>query len=277
MSEVIRLDVEKAVKQKLKGRYVPRLFIRWLKYIIHEDQFNRFFAKHPDLKNYDFIRAVIGPEVLNVTTEIKGLENLPQTKEPLIFVSNHPMGGLDGMILALMLGEHRRWNVRVIVNDLLMHLTPLQGIFVPVNIYGSQSRDAARYLEEVYQSDFDIMTFPAGACSRKIKGKVQDMEWKKSFVQKAVESKRKVVPIYFEGQNSRFFYNLALWRKRLGIGFNIELLFLANEMFKAANKHFTVYIGQPVDYTVFDSSRTPRQWAQWMRSKVYSLPQAINN
>lgn len=276
MSEVIRLDVEKAVKQKLKGKYVPHLFIRWLKYIIHEDKFNWFFEKHPDLKNYDFIRAVIGPEVLNVTTEIRGLDNLPDTDEPLIFVSNHPMGGLDGMILALLLGEHRKWNVRVIVNDLLMYLTPLQGIFVPVNIYGSQSRNAANYLQEVYQSNFDILTFPAGACSRKINGKVQDMQWKKSFVQKAVESKRKIVPIYFEGQNSRFFYNLALWRKRLGIRFNIELLFLANEMFKAANSHFTIYIGQAVDYTTFDSSRTPQQWAQWMKDKVYQLGHDTN-
>lgn len=276
MSEVIRLDVEKAVKQKLKGKYVPHLFIRWLKYIIHEDKFNWFFEKHPDLKNYDFIRAVIGPEVLNVTTEIRGLDNLPDTDEPLIFVSNHPMGGLDGMILALLLSEHRKWNVRVIVNDLLMYLTPLQGIFVPVNIYGSQSRNAANYLQEVYQSNFDILTFPAGACSRKINGKVQDMQWKKSFVQKAVESKRKIVPIYFEGQNSRFFYNLALWRKRLGIRFNIELLFLANEMFKAANSHFTIYIGQAVDYTTFDSSRTPQQWAQWMKDKVYQLGHDTN-
>lgn len=271
MSEVIKLDVEKVVRQKMKGKYVPKLLIRWLKYIVHEDTFNWFFQKHPDLKNYDFIHAVIGPEVLDVTTEIHGVENLPQTNEHLIFVSNHPMGGLDGMILALMLGEHRNWNVRVIVNDLLMYLTPLQGIFVPVNIYGAQSRNAAKYLEEVYQSDYDVLTFPAGACSRKIEGKVQDMEWKKSFIQKAIESKRKVVPIYFDGQNSPFFYNLAFWRKRLGINFNIELLFLANEMFKASGKHFKVYIGKPIDYTSFDSSRSPRQWAQYVREEVYNL------
>lgn len=269
--EVIRLDVEGAVKEKLKGRYIPKLFLLWLKHIIHEDTFNEFFAKHPDLKDYEFIREVIGPNLLNVSVFNQGIENLPDDDEPVIFVSNHPLGGLDGMILALLLGDYRNYNVKVIVNDLLMHLKPLQGIFVPVNIYGGQSRDAAKYLSDVYKSDYDILTFPAGACSRKIDGKVQDMTWKKSFIQKAIESKRKVVPIHFEGQNSRFFYNLALWRKKLGIKFNIELLFLPNEMFKAAGQLFTVKIGKPIDYTTFDSSRTPQQWAQWVREQCYAL------
>lgn len=271
MMETVRLDVESAVRQKLKGRYVPRFFIRWLRHIVHEDTFNDFFKAHPGLTGYDFIEEVIGPNLLNVTVDVRGLDRLPQDSSPLVFVSNHPLGGLDGMILARMLGEHRYWNVRVIVNDLLMHLTPLQGIFIPVNIYGAQSREAARYMEQIYASDYDILTFPAGACSRKIDGRVQDLPWKKSFVQKAVESGRTVVPVRFEGQNSRFFYNLALWRKRLGIRFNLELLFLADEMFKAAGSHYTVHIGQPLPPSTFDRSRPPLQWAQWVRGQVYNL------
>lgn len=272
MAQTIRLDVEKVVKERL-GNKTSRLLIRFLKHIVHEDTFNSFFAAHPNDKNFDFIQAVIGPELLNAQVDIIGKENLKDIDSHILFVSNHPMGGLDGMILALMLGRACNYNIRVLVNDLLMNLTPLKEIFLPVNIYGAQNKEYAQNIEKTYLSDANILTFPAGACSRKINGKIQDMPWKKSFIQKAIEYKRNVVPIYFEGQNSRFFYNLALWRKRLGIKLNIELLFLADEMFKAANSHFKVYIGEPIPYTTFSKSRSANSWSSYVRDIVYHLPE----
>lgn len=263
--EVIRLDVE-AVVRKNVGNRVPRFVVNYLKRIVHEDVFNTFFRQHPDLKDYDFIREVIGPNLLKTTVSIEGEENLPHDGKPLLFVSNHPLGGLDGMILALYLGERRGYNLRVIVNELLMYLTPLQGIFVPVHVgKGAQNREYAQKLDELYESEHDILTFPSGKCSRKIHGKVQDPEWKKSFVQKAVQHKRDIVPIRFDGQNSPFFYNLALWRTRLGIKTNIEMLYLVDEMFKATGKHFGISIGKPLPYTTFDKSRTAAEWAEWVR------------
>ena len=268
----IRLDVEAVVKKKV-GPRTPRFVINYLKRIVHEDIFNRFFSAHPDLKNYDFIREVIGPNLLNTSVSVSGTENLPQDGRPVCFASNHPLGGLDGMILALYLGEQRNYNVRVIVNELLMYLTPLQGIFVPVHVSGKggQNREYAQKIDELYSSEADILTFPSGKCSRKIQGKVQDPEWKKSFIQKSVQHKRDIVPIYFDGQNSSFFYNLALWRTRLGIKTNIEMLYLADEMFKATGKHFSIKIGKPIPYTTFDHSRTPAEWAQWVRGEAYGM------
>ncbi len=268
----IRLDVEKVVREKMQGRYVPRLLVRWLRHIVHEDIFNKFFAAHPDLTDYDFIREVIGPNLLNATVEIKGLDNIPQKGEPLFFVSNHPLGGLDGMIEALVLGEYRGKRLRVIVNELLMNLKPLQGIFVPVSVgAGRQSKDKAAVLEDLYASDHDILTFPSGKCYRIIDGKLQDPEWKKSFIRKAVQYKRNVVPVHFEGQNSNFFYKLALWRTRLGIKQNIEMLFLADEMFKATGKHFRVHVGKPIPWQTFDESRTTAEWVEYVRKQSYGL------
>ncbi len=266
----IRLDVEAVVKKKI-GPRTPKFVVNYLKRIVHEDTFNTFFREHPELKNYDFIREVVYG-LLKATVDVEGDENLPQESNPLLFVSNHPLGGLDGMILALHLGERRNYNVKVIVNELLMYLTPLQGIFVPVHVgKGAQNRDYAQKMDELYSSEHDILTFPSGKCSRKIHGKIQDPEWKKSFIQKAVQHQRDVIPVYFDGQNSNFFYNLSLWRTRLGIKTNIEMLYLADEMFRATGKHFRVKIGKPVPYTTFDKSRTPSEWAAWMREQVYSL------
>ncbi|MBR1564399.1 MAG: glycerol acyltransferase [Paludibacteraceae bacterium] len=268
----IRLDVEAVVRQKI-GNRTPGFVVSYLKHIVHEDTINKFFREHSGLKDYDFIRAVLGPDLLKASVAVSGAENLPHDSAPVCFVSNHPLGGLDGMILALYLGEQRNYNVRVIVNELLMYLTPLQGIFVPVHVSGKggQNRDYAQKIDDLYTSRHDILTFPSGMCSRKIEGKVQDPEWKKSVIQKSVQHKRDIVPIYFDGQNSGFFYNLALWRTRLGIKTNIEMLYLADEMFKATGKHFSIKIGKPIPYTTFDRSRTPQEWAQWVRNEVYNM------
>lgn len=269
MSEPLKLDVEGVVREKTGGK-APRLLVWFLKKILHEDIFNKFFREHPDLKNFEFAREVTYG-LLGATVSIEGTENIPKTSDPLFFVSNHPLGGLDGMIIALMLGEHRNYNVRVIVNEFLMAIKPLQGIFIPVHVGGKQSREQVEGLNKLYESNYDIMTFPSGKCSRRIDGKIQDPMWRKSFVQKAVEYKRDVVPIYFEGQNSKFFYNLAYWRTKLGIKQNIEMLFLADEMFKSYGKHFVVHVGKPIPYTTFDNSRTAPEWAEYVRKQIYQI------
>lgn len=265
----LKLDVESVLRARMGGKKPPRLLLKFLRYIVHEDTFNTFFREHPNARDYEFIDETL--KMLQTSASIEGIENIPQDTPRLLFVSNHPMGGLDGMILALLLGRDCGRPLRVIVNDLLMNLRPLEDIFVPVNRNGSQNRQYALRMKELYDSDFDILTFPAGMCSRKIQGKVQDPVWQKNFIQKAVETKRTIVPIFFEGQNSPFFYNLALWRKRLGIKMNVEMLFLAHEMFKAHGKHFVVHIGKPIDYNTFDRSQTPQQWAQWVRQTVYQM------
>lgn len=246
--------------------------MRYLERITHVHEMNRFLERHPDLTGYDFIRCVLAEE-LHATATIDGLENLPAGDRPCIFVSNHPLGGLDGMIIALMLGDHHRRPLKVIVNDLLMQVVPLQCLWAPVNIVGSQTRDYALRQREMWESDADILTFPAGACSRRQwldhRFVIRDLDWKKSFIQKAQTNHRDVVPIRFEGHNSRFFYALAYWRKKLGIRVNIEMLYLVDEMYKARGSHFAVHVLPPIPYTTFDASRTPAQWAEYVKATIY--------
>ena len=238
-------------------------------------QMNAFLRKHQTERNYDFIRLVLDEE-LCCSASIDGTENIPSDGKPVIFVSNHPLGGLDGMIIAQMIHESRseKRELKVIVNELLMYMEPLAGLWAPVSKTGMLSKEQAIRQKEMWESKTDVLTFPAGACSRlqRIDGKwqIRDLEWQKNFVQRAREYKRNIVPIYFEGQNSRFFYVLALLRKILHIKLNIEMLYLVDEMYGAHGKHFKVHVLPPIPYSTFDSSKTPKQWAQYVKSIVYA-------
>jgi len=265
----IHIDIPAILRAKAPGKHIPAFIIRFLERIVHVKEINQFFEDHPDSEGYDFIRDTLA--MLGCSARIEGVENIPTDERPLLFVSNHPLGGLDGMIIAYMLHQHRQRTMKVIVNDLLMYMTPLQQLFAPVNKVGSQSRAYAEQQHAMWASEVDVMSFPAGVCSRRQKGGVKDLEWKPTFIKKVIEHKRDIVPIYFEGKNSHFFYALAYWRKKLGIKINIEMLFLSDEMFRSKGKQFVVHVGQPISYTTFDRSKSPYEWAQYMKEEIYKI------
>ena len=268
----LQFDIRAVIQRKAPNTHVPNFLIRYLERITHIRQMNAFLRKHTTERDYDFIRVVLDEE-LGCSASIEGIENIPTDGRPVIFVSNHPLGGLDGMIIAQMIHTVRPKPIKVIVNDLLMHMEPLAGLWAPVNKVGRLSREQVEEQQQMWRSETDVLTFPAGACSRlqRINGKWQvcDLEWQKNFIQRAREYQRDIIPIYFEGRNSRFFYMLALLRKWLGIKLNIEMLYLVDEMYGAHGKHFKVHVLPPVPYTTFDNTRTPKQWAQYMKELVY--------
>ena len=189
----------------------------------------------------------------------------------MTFVSNHPLGGEDGVALGAIIGRHYDGRFRYLVNDLLMNLPGLAPVCIPINKTGKQSRNFPAMVESGFRSDNHMLMFPAGICSRRRKGEVRDVEWKKTFVVKSVEYKRDVVPIRFGGENSDFFYRLANFSDRYVKKVNIAMLFLVDEMYKNAHKTFRVAIGKPIPWQTFDKSRTPAQWAQYVKDKVYEL------
>lgn len=274
---MLQFDIRAVLKKKAPKAHVPGFLIRYLERIAHIKQMNAFLCKYPEVKNYDFIRLVLDEE-LGCSASIDGIENIPTDGKPLIFASNHPLGGLDGMIIAQMIHESRASRgdsrpLKVIVNDMLMFMEPLAGLWAPVNKVGRLSKEQAAAQQRMWESETDVLTFPAGACSRlqRIDGhwQVQDLEWQKNFIQRAREYHRDIVPIYFEGRNSKFFYTLALLRKWLHIKLNIEMLYLVDEMYGAHGKHFKVHVLPPIPYTSLDQSKTPKEWAQHIKNVVY--------
>lgn len=271
-SEEFRLDIDKVLRNKTGKNYnkIPKFFINYLERIIRQDDMNGIIERNIDKHGVDFMRALVYDE-FKVNIKIKGEENIPADGR-FIFASNHPLGGLDGICLSAFLGEKYSGKIRYLVNDVLLYIKNLESIFVPINKYGSQAKASATAINEAYSSDNQIITFPAGLCSRKQNGKIMDLEWMKSFVVKAVEYERDIVPVYFDARNSNFFYNFANIRKSLGLKFNIELIYLPGEMFKSKNQTFTITFGKPVVWQSIDKSKAPAQWAQHIKEIVYSLP-----
>ncbi len=267
------IDIDAVFKKKGGKLYpfIPRILIRYLKRIVHQDSLNEALVKYENRYGLDFIESIL-TERFTVDIEVKNEENLP-THGRYVVVSNHPLGGLDGMALMHVIGKKRK-DIRFISNDLLMELKNLQSLFVPVNKHGRNSAESVRIIEEVYESDALVLIFPAGLVSRKQKGGIiKDLEWKKSFVSKAIKHKRDILPIHIEGKNSEFFYNLSRLRKKLGVKMNIEMLYLVDEMFKQADKKLTITFGKPIPYTVFTKAQTHHEWAQWVKERIYEIPE----
>ncbi len=259
------IDLERIIRGRA-GNRVPGFVIRWLKRLIHEDFINDYLLKGKE--GVDFCEGVV--EQLGVTLTVSGLENLPDEGR-FTFVSNHPLGAIDGVTLGGVVGRRYQGRVKYLVNDLLMNLKGLAPLCVPINKLGSQSRDLPRLVQEAFDSDNHIIMFPAGLCSRLINGEIHDIPWGKAFITKSVQSKRDVVPVHFIGQNSPRFYRVAKWCKRLGIKFNLAMLLLPDEMYKSRGRHYDVHIGAPIPYQTFDKSRSATAWALWVEDEVYKL------
>lgn len=268
-NNIIKIDVASVLKTRASKTKVPKFLVNYLRRIVHEDEFNQFFKENPDLKNLDFIEAAFN--YLGIKLKVEGEENLPPKDGRYIFASNHPLGGLDGIATGYVIGKHYDGRVRFFSNDLMMFLTPMKEMFIPVNKFGNQAKGHAEMMQQLYESENNLVTYPAGMCSRKTKGEICDLEWKKNFITKAVEYKRDVIPVYFNGRNSNFFYNLANLRKFLGVKFNIEMMYLPDEMFKQRNKQFTIKIGKPIPWQTFDKSKSHAKWAEWVKEVVYKL------
>lgn len=270
MSDIIQIDIDAilAAKAGKKARFVPRFLVSYLKKIVHQDEVNEFLRINHDKRDLAFIDEFM--KYFNNSFDIKGLENLPDDGR-FTFVSNHPLGAQDGLGLAYILGRKYEGRIKLLVNDLLMNIPHISSFWVPINKTGKQARNFPQQVNAAFESDNNIVMFPAGICSRKRGGVIRDLEWKKTFITKSIQTQRDIIPIHFEGQNSEFFYRLANINKMLGLKFNIAMLYLSDEMFKNRNKTFKVTIGKPIPWQTFDKSKKPAEWAQYVKELVYTL------
>ncbi|MFC2658020.1 MAG: glycerol acyltransferase [Segatella sp.] len=266
------IDIEKILRDKMgkKARYVPRFVISWLKKIIHEDEVNRFLWENRKLEGTEWLTACV--QYLDMTLDIVGAENLPDKHDGKLytFVSNHPLGGQDGVSLGSIIGQHYDGKFRYLVNDLLLNLPGLKPVSIGINKTGRQSRDFPRMVEAGFNSDNHLLMFPAGLNSRKINGEIHDLPWKKTFITKSVETHRDVVPIHFSGRNSKRFYRIAKFSDRW-LPFNLAMLFLVDEMYRNVGKTFRITIGEPIPWQTFNKTKSPMEWAKFVEDRVYGL------
>lgn len=277
--EPMQLDLHAIVRARLgrKARRVPRCLVSRLARLIRQDELNALLRNNFPRRGAEFCHGVLSD--LDVTVDIAQGSQLPDaSRRRVIIVSNHPLGGLDGMALIDIFTRHYGGKVHFIVNDLLMAIEPLTDVFVPVNTHAAQSRNTIASIEDVLAGDDPVLIFPAGLCSRlRPDGKgITDLPWRKSFVTMARQYRRDIVPVYFSGQNTPSFYRTARWRQRLGLRFNFEMVLLPREVFRARGRHFQVFCAPAIPYSDLQN-RTPRQAADDIRNIVYSLPQQAHD
>lgn len=272
--EAVKIDIEKVIKDKNPRllKILPRFVLNYIKRVLHQDDLNYVLEKYKDKFGLDFVKAVL--DEFNVKYKINGEENIPKEGK-YIFAANHPLGGIESVAMMRLVGEYFP-NLRFIVNDVLLNLKNYDPLFVPVNKYGAQARKSAKILEEVYASDNQVLIFPAGLVSRKINGVVQDLEWQKSFITKSRQYQRDVIPVFIHGENSKFFYRLASIRRMLGIKANIEMFYLADEMFKKTNSTIEYNFGKAIPWQTFDKRHNDKEWANIVRKHVYKLKNDVN-
>ena len=263
------IDIEKIIGNKNPTllKWMPKPMLSYIKRIVHEDEINQIMHKHGHLHGLDFVGALI--QEFGVEVELKGEENITQ-EAGVIFAANHPLGGLDGVAFMHALGKYRK-DIKFLVNDVLTNIKNFEELFVPVNKHGSHGRGGIAAIEAAYSGKDALLVFPAGLVSRKLPGGIKDLEWKKSFISKAKKYQKTIVPVYIKGRNSGFFYNLAKYRKMLGVKANIEMFYLADEMFQQRGKKVTIHVGKPISYQYFDKSKSEKEWAAVVREQVYQL------
>jgi putative hemolysin len=263
------IDLKKLIESKnpTLAKWLPSPILNWIRKIIHEKDANRFIAQNGHLRNLEFVAAVM--EELQITIRVTGLENIP-TSGGCIVAANHPLGGVDGVALMQAVGS-KRADIRFFVNDLLLYMTGFGELFVGVNKHGTNPREALKLMDSIFGSDKCILFFPAGLVSRRQNGIIRDLDWQKSFIAKAVQHQKPIVPTFIGGKNSDFFYNLANWRKKLGIKANLEMFFLVQEMYKQKGNTIDFHFGKPIEPTVFTKEKTTTEWAAWLKSEIYSM------
>jgi putative hemolysin len=267
------IDIEAlfAAKNPQLLKIIPGFIIRYLKKITHQEEINGYIYRNRDKFGVPFLDAIL--KEFGVKVEVDSILNSQFSilnSGRYLIAANHPLGGMDGMALMYAIGQVRG-DIVFPVNDLLMNVPGLKPLFIPINKHGSNTENA-RIIAATFASDKTILYFPAGLCSRKQGGgTICDLEWKKTFITKARQYQRDVIPIFITGRNSNWFYNLANWRKRLGIKANLEMLYLVDEMVKQKGQTIRLIVGDTIPYGTFDRSRSDNDWAAWVKGIVYEL------
>jgi putative hemolysin len=263
------IDLEGILKTRAPKYYkwLPGFIIRFLKKIIHQEDINEIITTYSDHEGHEFISDII--RHLNVKVSFSGIENLEKDKK-YVFAANHPLGGLDGLATMQVINNIIS-DVTAIINDLLLNIEGLRPVLQGVNVFKRNTKEHIKQIDDLYIGEKQILVFPAGMVSRKIKGVVKDMEWKKSFLSKAIQHKRDIIPVYVDGKNSNLFYTFAKLRKFFGFKFNFELIFLPKEFFGYKNKTIRITFGKPISFYKFDESKSIDEWVLYVRNETYKL------
>ena len=261
------LDLDEILGPAMRAK-LPGFAKRFLKRRLHIDQINDCIMKAEHYAGAGFFDEAL--DYIGITYKVRGEENLDLSKKYL-FACNHPLGGPEALIIGSIFRKIYGDGFMVPSNQILYNMKPLQEFFVPVSVGGRQGRGIAEKIAGMFESDRQVLVFPAGLCAKSIKGVVTEMPWKKMFITQSRKYERDVVPVHISGHNSKWYFFLSWLSRMLKLKFNIGMLYLVDELFGQKGNEFVITFGKPVPYESFDSSKTDLQWADEVKNIVKNL------
>lgn len=225
------------------------------------------------LQGPDFAAAVI--KRLGIKLEIGDAFRLHQLPEgPFITVSNHPYGGMDGIILLDLIG-HQREGFKVMVNEFLDLIEPFRQSWITVNPKNNDSNGVTQKniqgVKEVFQTLRDgkpVGFFPSGAVSDfSIKElRIRDRQWQEPLIRLIRKARVPIVPIRFLDRNSAFFYFLGM------INWKIRTLRLPKEVINKEGSTIRVAVGETISVAQQDQHKDFKGFRDLLRNSVYEMP-----
>jgi putative hemolysin len=237
------IQVEAMLQQKLphlqQHPWLHKPTVALLRSVLCERQIGAFAAQYPQLHGLEFVEHVLDFFNFTYTARDAEKDNIA-SQGRLIIVANHPIGSLDGLALLKLISEVRS-DVKVLANDMLMAVKPLQELLIPVAVFGKQGeRSSYRAMQQHLEADGALIIFPAGEVSRLSPVGVRDGKWYSGFVRLAQRTQTAILPVFVGAHNSALFYGASMLYKPLGT------LLLVQEMFKQQQRHIKFRIGEVI-------------------------------
>lgn len=246
------VDVEKTLSLKYpRIVYYPavirNLIVYCLKKVLHQDEINDFLIHGEAYRGFDFVEAVLEYFNFGYTVSNKDKANIPSSGR-VIIVANHPLGALDALALISLVKEVRR-DVKVLANDVLMQIEPLNALLIPIdNLSGTTAKESIKKVYDALENDEALIVFPSGEVSRAQPTGIKDTKWKKGFLKFAQKTNSPILPVFIDAKNSPLFYTLSMVNKKL------STFLLAREMFKKRSKIIHFKIGEMIAYKTIEKS-----------------------
>ena len=226
--------------------FVKKYISFTLEKLLYLKRINKFISEHNDKSEIEFIDELLEYLDITYTASSKDRSKIP-SEGKLLIVANHPLGGLDGLILLKLISEVRR-NVKIIANDLLMNVPNLSNLFLPYDLfYNKNFKKNYEIITNSIKNEDAIIIFPAGEVSRFSFGGIKDSKWKKGVVYFADKYQIPVLPVYIKSRNSIIFYFISLIHK------SFSTLLLPHELFNKKGKTFHIKIGNHISHKAFST------------------------
>ncbi|NNJ88518.1 MAG: lysophospholipid acyltransferase family protein [Eudoraea sp.] len=271
MGLVTAKEVAKAINLERYGFFGT--FMGWILMKISKlSSMNAFYNKHKHLETKPFLDAILDHYEINFEIPEEDIKRLPK-QGAFITISNHPLGGMDGILLLKLLLQHRE-DFKIIANFLLHRVEPIAPFILPVNPFENRKdvkssitgfKSAMKHLNDGHP----LGIFPAGEVSTYRDGKlIVDKPWEETALKLIRKAEVPVVPIYFHAKNSKLFYRLSK------INDIFRTAKLPSEFTSQGKRAIKVRIGQPISVASQNEQETLEDFTDLLRRKTYILANA---